>query len=224
MGFTNNTNNTFPPSPLQPLYRIWRDWCIGDSLGYLNDNFLYLETLINSVSASRGIVLQQAYNENSTFTVIPDSPSVQFTTSTNVNPGSSRGSLFLTTSATPITPSSLNNFFLVQYSFYPGYNISGSVGVVSAISRYTNGALETDVIYTDSNSDAAGHTGSGRQGVFRVPVTSLTPTWFQLRVGSLDSDTGTIYLNGASLNQGGTQGPLFGNTIKSTLLIQEIRG
>lgn len=52
MGFTNASSNTFPPTTLQPLYRIWRDWCIGDSLGYMNDNFLYLETLVNNLSAS----------------------------------------------------------------------------------------------------------------------------------------------------------------------------
>lgn len=52
MGFTNASNNTFPPTTLQPLYRIWRDWCIGDSLGYLNDNFLYLETLLSTLSSN----------------------------------------------------------------------------------------------------------------------------------------------------------------------------
>jgi hypothetical protein len=69
MGFTNNTNNAFPPAVLQPLYRIWRDWCMGDSLGYLNDNFLYLDTTIRSLSsliARPGAPLQvmQAVNNN----------------------------------------------------------------------------------------------------------------------------------------------------------------
>lgn len=66
MGFTNATSNTFPPTTLRPLYRIWRDWCIGDSLGYLNDNFLYLETLSNSLSSSKYDKTGGAINGNVT--------------------------------------------------------------------------------------------------------------------------------------------------------------
>lgn len=51
MGFTNASSNTFPPTTLQPPYKIWKDWCIGDSLGYLNDNIAYLETLVNTLSS-----------------------------------------------------------------------------------------------------------------------------------------------------------------------------
>lgn len=61
MGFTNATSNTFPPTTLQPLYRIWRDWCIGDSLGYMNDNFLYLETLINTLSSNMNQIMNVPY-------------------------------------------------------------------------------------------------------------------------------------------------------------------
>lgn len=61
MGFTNASSNAFPPATLQPLYRIWRDWCIGDSLGYMNDNFLYLETLSNSLS-SKFNTIPRTYN------------------------------------------------------------------------------------------------------------------------------------------------------------------
>lgn len=61
MGFTNASSNAFPPATLQPLYRIWRDWCIGDSLGYMNDNFLYLETLINTLSSNMNQILNVPY-------------------------------------------------------------------------------------------------------------------------------------------------------------------
>jgi hypothetical protein len=46
-----NNDPNFPPSGLPP-YRIDRNWCLGDSLGYINANFLNFDTRIETVSTS----------------------------------------------------------------------------------------------------------------------------------------------------------------------------
>lgn len=44
-----NTDPNFPPSGNAP-YAINREWCMGDSLGYMNANFDNFDTRINTVS------------------------------------------------------------------------------------------------------------------------------------------------------------------------------
>lgn len=58
MPFTNPTDPTFPPVSLNPPFFIWRDWCMGDSLAYINANTQFLDTTIISVSGT----LQNQYN------------------------------------------------------------------------------------------------------------------------------------------------------------------
>jgi hypothetical protein len=110
MGFTNNVNNTFPPSPLQPLYRIWRDWCIGDSLGYINDNFLYLETLINTLSTN---MAQPPYNQKYQYI------STATTNATLVVAGPATvGSIYFSTDGSvtvPVPTAGISNIFLKIY-------------------------------------------------------------------------------------------------------------
>jgi hypothetical protein len=46
-----NTDPNFPPSGNAP-YAINREWCMGDSLGYMNANFDNFDTRINTVSTN----------------------------------------------------------------------------------------------------------------------------------------------------------------------------
>jgi hypothetical protein len=52
MPFSNPTDPTFPPVALTPPFFIWRDWCMGDSLAYINANTQYLDTTIIAVSSN----------------------------------------------------------------------------------------------------------------------------------------------------------------------------
>jgi hypothetical protein len=58
MPFTNPTDPSFPPVSLNPPFFIWRDWCMGDSLAYINANTQFLDTTITTVSG----LLQNQFN------------------------------------------------------------------------------------------------------------------------------------------------------------------
>lgn len=51
MAFSNQSDPTFPPVIQVPPYRIWKDWCIGDSLEYINANSLNFDSRIENVSS-----------------------------------------------------------------------------------------------------------------------------------------------------------------------------
>jgi hypothetical protein len=84
MPLSLNTNSSFPP-PGNPPYRINREWCVGDSLGYINANtesFVNaFNTLENSVVGQNGSVT----NINSKLLAAPIFIPVRYNTLSNQN-------------------------------------------------------------------------------------------------------------------------------------------
>lgn len=212
MGFTNASSNTFPPTTLQPLYRIWRDWCIGDSLGYLNDNFLYLETLINNQPPAGTIInVQQATNNTyMTITGIMNPTSIPPTTS---------GVQILSAA---ITPSSVNNKILVRFNAW-GYTESVSTVIPGIIVR-DNTVIQA---YQWSESQNGFHVFCSAE-ILDSPATT-TSTIYQVRLGCQTfnaSEARNFYLNGPNPGNGspGSGTALYGGRSYATLTLQEIKG
>ena len=58
-----NTDSSFPPAG-NPVYRIDREWCMGDSLGYLNSNFQSLDSRVDTLSTEIQAVNSTVQNTN----------------------------------------------------------------------------------------------------------------------------------------------------------------
>jgi hypothetical protein len=233
---------TFIPNyPISGPWSIESNDCIGDSLGYINANTNYLgvqiantntalaaasatlDTKIDTVSASSGILLQQAYNQNNNFTTIVYSDTNNLIdVNADAIPASTAGTLLLTTNSTPITPRSLNNYFLIQYTISKGFNIN-QPGLISLLTRTINGTTETDVLYCAGDETRNIWSTSMHTGMIRLPVTTLAPTSFQVRAGLLlNYVPGNVFINGSTQTNTGNRN--LGGARISTLLVQEIKG
>lgn len=202
-----NPSPNYPPIGVGP-YKIDRQWCMGDSLPFINENFRIFDertltlssTFIKTISAGPNITVTPTLTSNIiaiSNTVAPSLYQVKYSRNTgtatttdaignsNSRPVNSSGVQILTQQITPIV---VNNVIRVNV-------------VATAANTFNQGGVVI-ALFKDSGTQALASTatiGNGQNNItltYYDPVISLTPVNYYVRMYAHTAG-GTVRLNRA---------------------------
>jgi hypothetical protein len=222
-----NPSPNFPPIGVGP-YLIDRQWCMGDSLSYINENFRIFDdrtltlssTFVKQISAGQNITVTSTLTSNViaiSNTIVPAIVQVQYhvqagspnTTDASapaiIAPTSASGALILEKA---ITPKFNNSFIRVDVSAHVSNQTPAGGAVIALFKDSGTNAIATSVLTTaDANNIRLQYIET---------VSSMTPITYRVR----------MYTNGSGnlfLNRDYPTTNTRGDTFKSYLTLEEFR-
>jgi hypothetical protein len=241
-----NTNPNFPPTGLPP-YSINRNWCMGDSLDYINANTVNFDTRLDSLSTNitrTGTVVQSVhttYNDLTSTSLIMTVGNVDGTPYSDAFPTKGEGIPILEATITPIYANSIirvrANVFSVSKS---------NLGMFSSVAALfktdlSNTSLYSAPLATSFNSSVHGVEAWEQTGIphyieYIDTISNTNSLKYTIRTGvpnypywTLHSKLSPIVRQEILYNTvPGSQsvpytGLTMGNSLQSSLVIEEVK-